>query len=103
MAEAFLRKFFLSGGRERPTGPNGRPEAHEPGRSLAELHPGQNGRIKGLSLQGPARSRLLDLGFVPGTPVEAVMESPAGDLTAYRIRGSTIALRRDQARHIGIE
>ncbi len=73
------------------------------GRTLAEFGLGDRGRIAALSCRGLIRRRLLDLGFLPGTDIEAVMMSPAGDLTAYRIRGSTIALRADQARQIGIE
>ncbi|MFQ5893115.1 MAG: ferrous iron transport protein A [Nitrospinota bacterium] len=73
------------------------------GRTLAEFALGDRARIAALSCEGPTRRRLLDLGFLPGTDVEVVMESPAGDLTAYRIRGATIALRTDQARQIAIE
>ena len=47
--------------------------------------------------------RLMDLGLVPGTEVEAEMQSASGDPTAYRIRGSLIALRREQAETIQIE
>ncbi|HJO05748.1 MAG TPA: FeoA family protein [Chloroflexota bacterium] len=36
---------------------------------------------------------MLDLGFVPGTPVELDQQAPFGDLRAYRIRGSVFALR----------
>jgi Fe2+ transport system protein FeoA len=45
---------------------------------------------------------LLDLGFVPGTLVELDMVSPAGDPKAYRVRGSVIALRREQANLIRV-
>ena len=43
------------------------------------------------------RRRLLDLGFVPGTAVRCLGESPAGDPRAYRVRGSVIALRQRDA------
>lgn len=66
---------------------------------LSGLRPGGRARVVGLSpaCRGPERRRLLDLGFVPGTPVEVDMVSPAGDPTAYRVRGSVVALRREQA------
>jgi len=66
---------------------------------LAGLKPGQKARVIGLSAacRGPERRRLLDLGFVRGTEVEVEMTSPAGDPTAYRVRGSVVALRREQA------
>ena len=34
---------------------------------------------------------------------KAEMISPSGDPTAYRVRGSSIALRKEQASHIHIE
>lgn len=72
--------------------------------ALAGLRPGEQARVVGLSpaCRGPERRRLLDLGFVPGTLVEVEMISPAGDPTAYRVRGSVVALRREQAMHIRV-
>jgi DtxR family Mn-dependent transcriptional regulator len=66
---------------------------------LSGLDAGQRGKVLGLSpaCRGPERRRLLDLGFVPGTEVLAEMKSPGGDPTAYRVRGTLIALRKDQA------
>jgi DtxR family Mn-dependent transcriptional regulator len=66
---------------------------------LSGLETGQRGRVLGLSpaCRGPERRRLLDLGFVPGTEVLAEMSSPGGDPIAYRVRGTLIALRREQA------
>jgi len=76
-----------------------------PGGTLAELEPGGTGRVLGIhpKLQGPQRRRLLDLGLVPGTLVEAELESAGGDPVAYRVRGALIALRRDQARWIQVD
>jgi Fe2+ transport system protein FeoA len=45
---------------------------------------------------------MMDLGILPGTIIEAELESPGGDPTAYRIRGALIALRREQAELIRI-
>ena len=66
---------------------------------LSGLQTGQSGRVLGLSpaCRGPERRRLLDLGFVPGTEVFAEISSPGGDPTAYRVRGTLIALRKEQA------
>ncbi len=52
---------------------------------------------------GVQRRRLLDLGFVPGTPVTPELPSPGGDPIAYRVRGALIALRRAQASLILVE
>ncbi len=53
-----------------------------------------------LNCSGPIHRRLLDLGLVQNTPIKAVLKSPFGDPTAYEVRGSTIALRMEDAMHI---
>ncbi len=67
--------------------------------TLADLDQGEKARVLGIhsGLQGPQRRRLLDLGLVPGTLVEAELSSPGDDPVAYRIRGALIALRKDQS------
>lgn len=66
---------------------------------LSALRVGERAKVLGISAQcrGAERRRMLDLGLVPGTLVRAELSSPSGDPTAYRIRGSMIALRREQA------
>ncbi len=49
---------------------------------------------------GAERSRLLDLGFVPGSRVERVLDSPLHGPVAYRVRGTLIALRGTQAAQV---
>jgi DtxR family Mn-dependent transcriptional regulator len=79
--------------------------AAAPQRNLADLETGERGTVIGISpaCQGAQRRRLLDLGVVPGTEIEAEMVSAAGDPVAYRIRGAMIALRGHQAEWILIE
>ncbi|MHA2609672.1 MAG: metal-dependent transcriptional regulator [bacterium JZ-2024 1] len=76
-------------------------------RRLSDLKPGEKGRVLGISptVRGLARRRLLDLGFTPGALVEAVLQSSfgRGDPTAYRIRGTVIALRKEQAQGIFLQ
>lgn len=52
--------------------------------------------------RGLSRRRLLDLGITPKTKLEAVLENTFGDPRAFRIRGTVIALRADQADHIRV-
>ena len=77
----------------------------EPGWTLADLKPGEKGKVTALSprCRGAERRRLLDLGVVPGTVIEADMVSPSGDPTAYLVRDTLIALRKEQAELINIE
>ena len=79
-------------------------ENEQPFESLAMLQPGEMGKIIRISpaCRGVQLRRLLDLGFVPNTVVEAELRSPSGDPTAYRVRGSLIALRKEQANLIQI-
>lgn len=71
-------------------------------RTLASLEPGQSAEVRRLasSCRGLERERLLDLGLVPGTSVTAQMRGPLGDPVAYRVRGATVALRREQAERV---
>jgi DtxR family Mn-dependent transcriptional regulator len=82
----------------------GKPDAR-PRRTLGSLNPGNKAVVAGLSpaCRGLQRRRLMDLGIVPGTTIEAEMRSPGGDPTAYRIRGATIALRREHAELVFVD
>ncbi len=68
-------------------------------KSLSSLSVGEKGTVLGISkrCRGQQRRRLMDLGIVPGTEIEAEMKSIGGDPVAYRIRGASIALRKNQA------
>ena len=67
---------------------------------LTDLPIGSTARVVALQTAGNSRRRLLDLGLVPSSTVEAVRISPAGDPVAYRIRGAVIALRKEEAIHV---
>lgn len=77
-------------------------EDEEGAAHLAACAIGRRVTVRGLSrsCRGQERRRLLDLGFVAGTAVEVAMTSPSGEPTAYRVRGTLIALHREQARQI---
>lgn len=68
--------------------------------SLNKLEISKIGTVKGLISRGNERRRMLDLGFVKGTKVEALQRSPSGDPVAYLIRGAVIALRLEDAAKI---
>lgn len=71
---------------------------------LSDLKPGDRARVVTVSrtCRGAERRRLLDLGFVPGSEVSVEWNSPTGDPTAYRVRGTVLALRREQAASIRV-
>lgn len=67
---------------------------------LAELEPGEVGVIQKITAQGILAQRLLDLGLVPKTKVEALFTSRGGDPVAYFVRGTVLALRLSTAREV---
>ncbi|NLM11082.1 MAG: ferrous iron transport protein A [Clostridiaceae bacterium] len=64
---------------------------------------GKKAKVKLLISDGIIRRRMLDLGLIPDTIVEAVQKSPSGDPTAYYIRGAVMALRSEEADKILVE
>lgn len=71
--------------------------------SLNHLPIGQKGQVFSLISNGKERRRMLDLGLVQGTTVEALQKSPSGDPVAYFIRGAVIALRQEDAQKVLIK
>ncbi|MDL1909253.1 hypothetical protein FBQ81_00965 [Chloroflexi bacterium CFX6] len=71
---------------------------------LAALTQDQRGEIVSLddSVQGFTRRRFLDLGLTPGTMIYPELGNFFGDPRAYRVRGTLIALRKDQAAQIWV-
>jgi len=67
-----------------------------PGVSLASLAPGHTVRVIGVDGSCPEGERLLDLGFIPGTPVEILKRAPLGDPVVYGLRGYRICLRASE-------
>ena len=63
---------------------------------------GEEVRVSSLMAKGPMRRRLQDVGFCSGSSVRCVMKSPLGDPAAYLVRGTLIALRREDAGSIVI-
>jgi DtxR family transcriptional regulator, Mn-dependent transcriptional regulator len=66
---------------------------------LSDLPSGEGAEVVALdpACRGFIRRRLLDLGFTPGARIRSDLTTFVGDPRAYRLRGTTIALRREQA------
>ena len=67
---------------------------------LDRLSPGESGIIGRVESEDGIGRRLLDLGFIPGTPVRVVRRAPLGDPVSFELRGSRICLRRSEAARI---
>lgn len=52
--------------------------------------------------RGFSRRRLMDLGMTPGAIIQPALENTFGDPRAYRLRGATIALRKQQAGQVWV-
>ena len=70
--------------------------------SLSSLHEGDTGTIISMDKCGELKRRLMDLGFIEGTNVSCLYRSPSGNPTAYMVRGTVIALRKDDSARIMI-
>lgn len=64
---------------------------------------GAKAKVKELISDGIIRRRMLDLGLITDTVIEALQRSPSGDPIAYNIRGAVIALRSEEASKILVE
>lgn len=71
--------------------------------TLNYLREGQCAQIKTLRMQGAMRRRLLDFGLIEGTRIRCLGCSPAGDPVLYCVRGTVLALRRQDSRCIAVE
>lgn len=70
--------------------------------SLDKLPINKSAEVKNIDIYGSTRIRLLDLGLVKGTNIIPVLKSPLGDPIAYKIRGSIIALRKEDSKLIKV-
>lgn len=72
---------------------------------LSSLKEHESAKIIGISKEsrGESRRRLLDLGFVKGAEISIDLMNPLGEPNAYLIKGTSIALRKNQAAKILIK
>ena len=68
--------------------------------SLDEIKLNEKAIIKKVECQGNIKRRLLDLGFIKGTEITPILISPSKYTRAFYIRGSNIALRKEDAKNV---
>jgi ferrous iron transport protein A len=76
-------------------------------KNLGELNPGSAGKIVSIGEKADSSAdlvrRLLEMGMLEGSRIEVLHQAPfGGDPLAIRVRGSIIALRRNEANHIEV-
>lgn len=70
--------------------------------NLAEIAKGQLVIVDHVGGQRAFRRRLMELGFVKGTRVELIGVAPLGDPMEFLVRGSSLSIRRAEAREIRV-
>lgn len=70
--------------------------------TLDELKNGRCARVTGISGHDPLAQRLMALGLLEGTEVQVTRRALGGDPIEITIWGSTLSLRREEARRISI-
>lgn len=69
---------------------------------LVELQQGESAVIDAIDLPQEMATRLMELGFLPGTSVEAARSAPGSGPRVFRVDGSEIALRRETADRVTV-
>ena len=54
-------------------------------------------QVEDLLSDGNLRERMLALGFTKGALIDVLRKGPKDHLTVYKVRGSTIALRKEES------
>lgn len=71
--------------------------------TLSDVPPGTDRTIHRLYGHGPARQRLLDLGFQPGRTVRVLRNAPLNDPVEVQLGDTFIALRRHEAERVEVD
>ena len=59
--------------------------------------------VKSINNDISIKRRFYDLGLIPNVEIEVLFKSPLGDPTAYLIKGSIIAIRKEDAKKVEVE
>jgi len=70
---------------------------------LGELLVGSRARVAEVQGGGKHQRRMLDMGFVPGAEVTVIRKAPLGDPVEYRVKETSVALRKEDASTILVE
>ncbi len=71
--------------------------------TLAELTSGESRTVLSIRGENVITRRLMEMGVIPGVAVRMVKSAPFGDPIEIRVRGYSLALRRNEAEAIELE
>ena len=66
-------------------------------KNLADIQAKNTVKVEGLLSDGNLRERMLALGFTQGALIDVLRKGPKNHLTVYKVRGSKIALRKEDS------
>jgi ferrous iron transport protein A len=66
-------------------------------RTAADLKYGETGIISGIDGSHPSSRRILEVGFTPGQEIELISKAVFNDPLAFSVRGTIIAVRKNEA------
>ncbi len=66
-------------------------------KTAAELKFGERGVINSIDGSHPSSRRILEVGFTPGQEIELLSISAFNDPLAFSVRGTIIAIRKNEA------
>ena len=70
--------------------------------NLSELHTGEKAIILKVKGHGGFRKRIIEMGFIKGQEIEALLCAPLQDPVTYRVMGYEVSLRRQEAEQIEV-
>lgn len=69
---------------------------------LTKLPVGQDARVTAINGQSSVTRRLMEMGVIPGVSVQMVKTAPFGDPIEIRVRGYSLAMRKNEADSIEV-
>ena len=71
--------------------------------TLKDLAIGTSGVVKKITVTGPLKQRLLDMGITKGTKVKVIKIAPLGDPIEIELRAYNLSVRKSDAETIEID
>ena len=70
--------------------------------TLADLEVGPIARVTSVHADDPVMLRLMEMGLVPGTPVQVMKRAPFGGPMQIRVRDYRLSIRRSEASRLEV-
>ena len=67
--------------------------------TLTELPVGASGKVISVRGENAITRRLMEMGMIPGVAIRIVKAAPFGDPIEVRLRGYSLALRKNESRN----